>query len=290
MHLDSSIVGLALRPVEAHATWRHITNFAAAVGDLNPAYVDDTRDDGLVAPPTFPVALSWPLLAALPDHAELPFGPEILLSLVHYSETIVLHRLIRPEDHLRLQGEIAALLPHRAGSHLVLKLAAFDERSRPVYTEYVGALLLGIPCSDHGAGAGSLPEVPKPPTEGTPRWEVPLPIAPEAAWVYDGCTGIENPLHTSVAFARQAGLPGTILHGTATLAYAVREVVNRDLDGDPHRVALVSARFTDPVTPGSTLQLLALAGGEGAATHGLHFRVLGPNGKPALSRGFLRAR
>ncbi len=290
MQLDSSIVGLALRPVEAHATWRHITNFAAAVGDLNPAYVDDTRDDGLVAPPTYPVALSWPLLAALPDHAELPFGAEIMLSLVHYSETIVVHRLVRPEDHLVLRGEIAALLPHRAGSHLVLKLVATDERNRVVYTEFVGVLLLGIPCVDGGAGAGELPEVPEPPAEAATAWETPVPVPAEAAWIYDGCTGIENPIHTSVAFARQAGLPGPILQGTATLAYAVREVVNRDLGADPTRVALLSARFTDPVVPGTALRVQRLEGAGSPPAHGLHFRVLGPAGKPALSRGFMRAR
>jgi acyl dehydratase len=289
MHLDSSLVGLALRPIEAHATWRQTTNFAAGVGDLNPVYLDDTLECGLVAPPTFPVALSWPLLAALPDHADLPFGSEILLSLVHYSEVLVMHRLVRPEDHLRIGGEIAALIPHRAGSHLVLKLVATDERNRVVFTEYVGALLMGIACSDGGAGAEDLPDVPPPPT-GEPLWEVSLPIALEAPWVYDGCTGIENPLHTSVAFARQAGLPGPVLQGTATLAKAVAEVVNRELGGDPVRVELVSARFTDLVVPGTEVRVQLLGIDELERGRGLHFRVLGPSGRPAVNRGFMRAK
>lgn len=288
MHLDSSLVGLALRPIETHVTWRQTTNFAAAVGDTNPVYLDDTLDDGLVAPPTFPAALTWPLLAALPEHADLPFGSEILLSIVHYSEAIVLHRLVRPEDHLRIAGEIAALIPHRAGSHLVLKLTACDERGRVVFTEYVGALLMGIPCLDGGAGAEDLPEVPPPPSEAEPRWEVGVPILLEAPWLYDGCTGIENPIHTSTAFARQAGLPAPVLQGTATLAYAVREIVNRELGGDPARVELVSARFTDLVLPGSEVRVQLLGDVALEHGHGLHFRVMGGGGKPAVNRGFLR--
>ena len=39
-----------------------------------------------------------------------------------------------------------------------------------------------------------------------------------AAHVYTECARIWNPIHTDVAYARAAGLPDIILHGTATLA------------------------------------------------------------------------
>jgi hypothetical protein len=47
-------------------------------------------------------------------------------------------------------------------------------------------------------------------------------------YVYDGCTNIYFPIHTSVGFARMVGLPDIILQGTATLAYAARELADRE--------------------------------------------------------------
>ena len=40
------------------------------------------------------------------------------------------------------------------------------------------------------------------------------------------------------------GLPGIIHQGTATLAYAVRELVNREARGNPALLKALACRFT----------------------------------------------
>ena len=47
--IESSAVGREFAPHEREVTWRDITNYAAAVGDTNPRYVDDSRQGGIVA-------------------------------------------------------------------------------------------------------------------------------------------------------------------------------------------------------------------------------------------------
>ncbi len=64
-----------------------------------------------------------------------------------------------------------------------------------------------------------------------------------AAHVYTECARIFNPIHTDVAVAEAAGLPGPILHGTATLAMAVSAVVDRAAGGDPSAVQRLGCRF-----------------------------------------------
>src|SRR5262249_29793018 len=63
---------------------------------------------------------------------------------------------------------------------------------------------------------------------------------------------IWNPIHTDVAVARSAGLAAPVLHGSATLALALSEVIREDLDGDPARVKEIAIRFTGLVYMPST--------------------------------------
>ena len=51
-------------------------------------------------------------------------------------------------------------------------------------------------------------------------------VAATAAHIYTECARIWNPIHTDRAYARAAGLPDIILHGTATLALSVSKLVD----------------------------------------------------------------
>ena len=51
MEISSRFVGTPLKPLETQITWRQTTNYAAALGDANPRYLDDERPEGIVAPP-----------------------------------------------------------------------------------------------------------------------------------------------------------------------------------------------------------------------------------------------
>lgn len=53
--------------------------------------------------------------------------------------------------------------------------------------------------------------------------------------------------------ARTAGLPGIILHGTATLAHGVTAVVDEQADGHPERVRRIVGRFSGMVDLPSTI-------------------------------------
>ena len=235
MKLDPGFAGTALKPLETSVKWREMTNYAAAVGDSNPVYFDDTGSNGLVAHPVFPVAVTWPILENLGDFIESDaFPAELLRTQVHHCERLLVHRLIRPGDRLLVFGTIAGIYPHRAGARVVIRLSAVDATDSPVFTEYVGALLRGVACeAENVAESPPAPEVPEPAEEEDGLWEAGIDISPLAPYVYDGCTDIVFPIHTSPAFAKSVGLPGIILQGTATLALAVREIVNREAFGDP---------------------------------------------------------
>jgi len=90
------------------------------------------------------------------------------------------------------------------------------------------------------------------------QWEeVEVAVDRFAAHTYSECARIWNPIHTDSAHAAEHGLPGIILHGTATAARALTIVVNGKLDGDPTRVTGMSCRFTSMVLMPNTLAIQA---------------------------------
>jgi acyl dehydratase len=232
------------------------------------------------------VAVTWPISERIWEYLEATdFPTQILATQVHYTEHLQIHRLIRPGDRLTLRGRVAAILPHRSGSLMAIRYDASDQAGEIVFTEHIGAMMRGVLCTDAGAGAEQLPIVPSLAVQGSPPWEVTIPVARTAPFVYDGCTNIHFPIHTSVKFARQVGLPDIIYQGTATLALGVRETVDREAAGDAGRVKSISCRFTGMVIPGSEIRVQFLGRRSDGDQEHLFFTVLNADGKKAVSDG-----
>jgi len=106
-----------------------------------------------------------------------------------------------------------------------------------------------VPLARNGRASG-------PPAERrSPPPEVPV-AARELAYVrlradagldFAKLTGDFNPIHWSVAYARAAGFPSTILHGFGTFAIAVEAMVRRVLSGQVSALRGVEARFRKPL-------------------------------------------
>ena len=248
--------------------------------------MDDGRDGGIVAPPMFCAAITWPISERIWEYMDIPDFPyEILLSQVHYTEHLRLYRLVVPGDRLSIRGRLAAIIPHKAGTLMVLRYDAYDESDILVFTEHLGALMRGALCPDGGAGAEQLPEIAVHDGKFPPLWEAIIPVSKEAPFIYDGCTNICFPIHTSVKFARQVGLPGIIYQGTATLALGVREIIDREGSGDPGRVKTISCRFAGMVLPGSEIRVQAVGRSCRGEDVDIFFTVLNSEGKKAISDG-----
>lgn len=289
MKLTSDFAGTGLKKYSCAVSARWTMNCAAAIGDTNPLYFNDERPGGIIAPPLFPVAVTWPLIERIGEYIEADsFPKEVIFTQVHYTEHLRFHRPVKPGDNLNIKGTIAAILPHRAGTHVILRFDAEDAGAQPVFTEHIGAMMRGVQCADGGKGGDNIPAVPRQPESGEVLWESKISIHPLAPYIYDGCTNIHFPIHTSVKFARQVGLPGIIHQGTGTLALAVRDIVEREAGGDPHRLDALYCRFTGMVLPGSDITVRLT--GKNRMTEGtdLFFTVIKSSGERAISDGHIR--
>jgi acyl dehydratase len=272
--IDASIVGLTVGPVASTVDARWLMAYAGALGETDPRYYDSADSGGPLAHPLFAVCYEWPVALVLRAKAiDATLAP---LS-VHLTHDLQMHRAVRAGDSLRTSARVTGVERRRGGTLVVSRYTTTDASGVPVSTTDYGSFYRGVELTGTEVKATTTPAAPDAPV----RWETRVPVAPYAAHVYTECARIFNPIHTDLAVARAAGLPGTILHGTATLALGVSAVVARELGGDPARVRGVTGRFTGMVTPPATLAVR----GHGSTDHQVVFDVVDGAGARVVARG-----
>jgi len=242
MPLDSSLVGTKVGSIASEIDARWAMAYAASLGDYLPCYLDTGRPGGIVAHPMFAVCFEWPAAGSIRHKARATLSQDEAVRGVHATHHTIVHRLVHPPEHLVTTTELIGVERRKPGAYQVAKFDTINDKGMPVCTTYYGSLYRQVEVKgpDRPAATPSLPTLPQP---VPPRNEIRVPISAGAAHVYTECARIWNPIHTDAAVAAKAGLPGLILHGTATLGMAVSRIIEAEAGGDPERVAQIYGRF-----------------------------------------------
>jgi acyl dehydratase len=125
--LDKSLIGREAEPVVVDVEKGAILRFAEAIGDPNPIYVDEAaaRAAGfpaLVAPPTFPAALT---INERFRHS-LDLGTRILL---HSEQQIEYGRAVVAGDRITIKTRVADVL-ERAGASGPMDILVLEDEGR----------------------------------------------------------------------------------------------------------------------------------------------------------------
>jgi acyl dehydratase len=259
-------------PVRAEATQA----YADATDDPNPAY----RGSAAVAPPMFHTRAFIDLMMTLARAPELGID---LLRLVHGEHSMRFVRPLRPGDDLALQGELVAVSPKSSGTVYTFALRARRD-AELVLDGRTSYFVRGESKPSPGGTAPGAAAVAKEP-EPTADFVVDQRVSSDQADRYARASGDHNPIHLDGEVARKAGLPGVILHGLCTLAFAQRDLIDRVCAGDPSRLAALSVRFAGPVVPGDTLRMSVWQSASSA-----RFSTVDGQGRPVLSHGLAELR
>ncbi len=288
MKLSSEFEGTPLKEYTTKINWREIMNYAAAIEDDNEVYFNDEGREEILAPPMFAVAVTWPILENITNNiGSDKFPVRVLNKVVHYTENLQIHRLIKPDDELKISGEVIEISPHRSGTYVVIQLNAVDNSGESVFTEYMGGLLRGVKYIGDRPRPKEKPINSRKKTQNGISWSKSIYIDKFRPFIYDGCTDIVFPIHTSKKFARFVGLPDIILQGTATLAYSVKEITNIEAKQDPTRIKEISCRFTGMVFPGTNIELKVTKVDTNEGTKMVFFEVFTENNQKAISNGYI---
>jgi acyl dehydratase len=249
-------------PEKARIDKRWLMAYRAALGEL-----------GAAPHPLFPVCYEWPANRTLREATGLQ---ALNAQLVHAQHDLTLHREVK-EGELAVSGRVVSVAQRRPGTFVVLRMEARAAAGDMVSTTDYGMLYRGVTL-EGGDRALEPVEDPAPiHLPLAPSGEI--PIAATAAHVYTECARIWNPIHTDPEYAREAGLPGIILHGTATLAFSVSAVLEKFGLQKPKRVR---CRFAGMVFMPGTLTVHASRQGDAIA-----FETRDARGESVIERGWI---
>ena len=274
MRLSSAIVGEQAGPLEHAVDARWLMAYSAGLGETDARYYDTGA--GVMAHPLFPVCYEWPVaqpLRALP--ALKPLFPQLL----HAQHDLAIHRPPRAGDQLAVTGKIVAVTQRAPGAFVVFRFEARDQAGERVTTTDFGALYRGVTVDGGDRRVEEVSDAPA--SQGRLESIGELQIAANAAHVYTECARIWNPIHTDIAYARAAGLPTIILHGTATLALSV-SLVLKNFGRDPRQVRRLQCRFSGMVPMPSALTVHAAQEAGRIA-----FETRNEHGAAVIARGWL---
>lgn len=273
MKLPSAIVGEQAGPFEHEVDARWLMAYSAALGETDARYFDTGAKGGVLAHPLFPVCYEWPVSQPI---RHIPALREHFPRLVHAEHDLVIHRAPRRGDRLKTRVRIVSAQSRRPGAYVVFRFETGDASGAPVTTTDFGALYRGVSVE---GGDRALEEVADPaPAEARFAEYSKIDVPVTAAHVYTECARIWNPIHTDIAYARAAGLPAIILHGTATLALSVSLVLKK-LGEDPRNVRRVQCRFSGMVPMPAALTVHA--GREGGR---IGFEARNERGEAVIAR------
>src|SRR5262249_11201291 len=113
----------------------HVADFARALGDLNPRYLDAGGSRGVVAPPTYPIAFMTQAMAGGMD-TFLELGLNFM-TLVHGEQEFEYLRPVRAGQPLTLPARVADIYektgPSGTLDFVVLETEARDTEGAPVF-------------------------------------------------------------------------------------------------------------------------------------------------------------
>ncbi|MET8573702.1 MaoC family dehydratase N-terminal domain-containing protein [Streptomyces sp. NPDC005012] len=139
MALDQSFVGRSYPPTDPYEVGREkIREFAAAVGDPNPAYTDPEAAKALghpdvIAPPTFVFAVSFKAASRVIHDPELGLDYS---RVVHGDQKFSYRRPVRAGDRLTVTTTIDAIKSLAGNDILDIRGDVYDETGELVVTAW----------------------------------------------------------------------------------------------------------------------------------------------------------
>jgi acyl dehydratase len=263
LKIDTGILGMQAGADGTRVDKRWIMAYNAALGAVSAT-----------PHPLFPVCYEWDATRALREATGLQrLNPQ----LVHAQHDLTLHRPPQAGETLATVARVVALEQRRPGAFVTIRLETRGAGGDAVSTTDYGMLYRGVTLD---GGARSIEKLEDPPRHARKLNRIgAIPVAATAAHVYTECARIWNPIHTDPEYARDAGLPGIILHGTATLAFSISTLMGAfQLKG----LRRARCRFAGMVLMPGTLAVHASRGADGIA-----FETRNERGEAVIERGWI---
>ncbi len=286
--LNSFFVGRKSRVLTIEISPHEAMHYSAGIYETNPVFYDD-RIRPLLVHPMYAVALTWKISSHFEEYWDTAgFPVDVLERQVHYLEELRWNQYFYAGETLKIQGEVKAVVPHLSGTLFWIDYTARNVKDEVVFVEGIGALLRDIPCEDEGKGRELFFRNMKADwKDKNILWEENIPIHPADPLIYDACSSIHFPIHTSWLFSQKVGLIAPVYQGTATLSQSIRKIFEHGFAPPQKRIEYLYARFSSFVYGGDNLILRVFNCGSNENSDKLYFDVKTPRNDFAIKNGIV---
>jgi len=241
------------------------------------AYADATDD--VPGGPVFAIVPVWNVIAPA---SEAVASGDVRRFVVHYEHDMLLHRPLEAGMRVVSRATPIAVLPRENGTSLVIKTETRDEDGVLVNEQYVTEFFRGVRSDD---GVGERAPDHRLEADGDPAADVTYLVAHDQPARYAAASGDHFAIHLDDEFARGVGLPGRIVHGLCTMAFAGRAVLEAAEVHDPRAVKRIAVRFSAPLFPGEPVTTRVWQVGDAFG-----FQSMNAEGTPVLKDGRVELR
>jgi acyl dehydratase len=255
--------------------------YAAATNDDHPLH---TR--GVLAPPLFAVVpvsdhIAW-ALDGLVAEEDRRWG-------LHAAQDVVFHHPIVPGITIATRAAPIGVHPRSLGTEVLIKAETRGRDGGLLVEQYI-TLLIRRKFNGPGRGESAPNHRAAPDIKAAARASghvvtIPGTLDLDQTTRYAQASGDRNRIHLDAEFARSVGLPGIIVHGMCTMAFAGRAVIGAACGNDPRRLRRLAVRFARFVLPGQTITTHVWPAGERGPHAVYAFETLNPAGKAVLIDG-----
>lgn len=271
MPLNPEVAGRRYPPATYEVTAEAIRKYAAATNEENPRLAGWDP----VAPPAFPIVPAARLLNTVLTDPDLGANPA---RLIHKHQEHRLNAAIRPGDVLEIDTWLDAVDIEDTGETFTVATKLINQEG-VIACEFRSVMFIRGTAKRRGSDAWE-------PANPEPVFEVEQKVDEDQTFRYAEASGDISPIHLDAEFARNsAGLPGIILHGMCTMAFAAKAVLDSVCDSNPERLRKIGVRFARPVFPGETLTTVGWVHAEGDGAVVYRFETSNGRGSAVLTHG-----
>lgn len=281
MPLNREFIGHEYPPATTTVSAEAIQNYARAYNDDNPRYFDAATPGGIVAPPMFGVVVTW--LSVIQAVGDPALGVD-LLHLLHSDQDMEFFLPLHPGDEITSVGKVASIDARPGGEAMTLELSARNRDGDLAQRIRFGVFIRGARRERRTSAPARTVERPTTP-QGEPFVSVTQTIDRDQTFRYAEASGDRNPIHVDENVAKMAGLPGIIVHGLCTMAFASKVMIDKLCVGDPMGLRRLRVQFTRPVFPGQAITTKVWSGGDRKDRRIWNFETYNPEGLAVIRGG-----
>ncbi len=244
MGLNKELVGKEYPPHEYEITAEETKKYAFGYNEELPLFTDESRPQGIVAPPMFAVRYAGTAIA------QAFFDPDLnadLGRLVHGEQEMEFIAPVRPGDNITSVLKIVSIEEKSTGEIFTVDIGSKNQDGELVVRTSSTFFIRG----DKSGGS------PKKTAEEPPKRDFAftqdMVVRENQTYIYAEGSGDHNPIHVDPDFATKVGLPGIILQGLCTMAFCYKAVQDNSAGKDPMRIRRLKVRFAKPVLPLDTI-------------------------------------